>query len=210
MRLAERAYERLRDDIVFLRVEPGEPLDEKRLSESLGVGLTPIRDAFKRLALEHLVVTYPRRGTFVADISISDERWLTEIRNDLEGLAAALAAERATPAECQALASLAARLENDQANHLTASYHGLDYDIHQAIYAAAHNPFLEDSLSRFLNLTMRIWHYGLRQVPIQHSPGRDQQRVVAAIVAGDADAARAAALEHLGDFSAAVRSLLVG
>jgi DNA-binding GntR family transcriptional regulator len=206
--MAEYAYERLRDDIVFLRIEPGQPLDDKLLSAELGVGLTPVRDAVKRLALERLVVTYPRRGTFVSEITVSDERWLTELRQDLEGLAAALAADRATVEERMSLAALVIPLDDDRTNHLTADQQGVDYAIHRAIYKAAHNPFLESSLTQYLNLTMRIWHYGLRRVATHHSAGGDQQEVVAAIVRGDADSAREAAREHLADFSASVRSLL--
>lgn len=206
--LAEQAYERIRDDIVYLRLEPGEPLDDKQLSTELGMSLTPVRDALKRLTLERMVVTYPRRGTFVAEITVSDEQWLTEIRQNLEGVAAALAAERATEAERQHLAALAAQLDSDHANHVTTEYHALDADIHQAIYAAAHNPFLQASLVQYLNLTLRIWHYGLRRVPAKQSVGEDQQAVVAAIVRGDGETAAAAARAHLGDYSVAVRSLL--
>jgi DNA-binding GntR family transcriptional regulator len=206
--LAEQAYEAIRDDIVFLRLEPGEPLDDKQLSAALGMGLTPVRDALKRLTLERMVVTYPRRGTFVAEITVSDEQWLTEIRQNLEGVAAALAAERATEAERESLTELAGTLADDHANHLTTEYHALDARIHKAIYAAAHNPYLESGLTQYLNLTLRIWHYGLRRVSTRHSAGRDQQDVVAAIVRGDAAAAAEAARAHLGDYSIAVRSLL--
>ena len=207
--MAEQAYERIRDDIVFLRVEPGAPLDDKELSAELGMSMSPVRDALKRLTLERLVVTYPRRGTFVAEITVSDEQWLTEIRLSLEGLAASLAAERATQADCDRLTALVGRLSADHTNHITSEYHLLDYEIHKAIYVAAHNPYLEASLTQHLNLMMRIWHYGLRRVPRQHSAGHDQQEVVAAIIAGDAEAAARAARAHLGDYSEAVRSLLI-
>lgn len=207
-RMAEHAYERLRDDIISLRIEPGRPLDDKLLSAELGVGLTPVRDAVKRLALERLVVTYPRRGTFASEITVSDERWLTELRLDLEGLAAALAAHRATAAERATLTSLVRPLAEDRADRLTTEHQGTDHAIHRALYSAAHNPYLECSLTQYLNLTIRIWHYGLRRVPTHHSSGRDQQEVVAAVVRGDADAARTAARAHLSDFSASVRSLL--
>jgi DNA-binding GntR family transcriptional regulator len=206
--LSEQAYERIRDDIVYLRLEPGEPLDDKALSSSLGMSLTPVRDALKRLTLERMVVTYPRRGTFVAEITVSDEQWLTEIRQNLEGVAAGLAAERATETERESLTELVSHLADDHANHVTSAYHALDSEIHKAIYAAAHNPFLEASLTQYLNLTIRIWHYGLRRVPTHHSVGRDQQDVVAAIVRGDVDGAAEAARAHLGDYSSAVRSLL--
>ena len=161
--LSEQAYERIRDDIVYLRLEPGEPLDDKVLSSSLGMSLTPVRDALKRLTLERMVVTYPRRGTFVAEITVSDEQWLTEIRQNLEGVAAGLAAERATETERESLTELASRLADDHTNHVTTAYHALDSDIHKAIYAAAHNPFLEASLTQYLNLT--IPHLALRAAP---------------------------------------------
>ncbi|GAA0528510.1 GntR family transcriptional regulator [Saccharopolyspora subtropica] len=209
MRKVDRAYEQLRDDLIALRIEPGEPLDEKRLSASLGVGLTPVRDAIKRLTLERLVVTYPRRGTFAAEISVSDELWLTEIREDLEGLAAALAAVRATAAEREELSRLADLVDSHpSAGHGSTSYIEVDAAIHRAIYAAAHNPFLETSLNQYANLAMRIWHYGLRRVAQQPAAGCDQAEVVEAIVRGDADAARESARAHLRDFSNSVRALL--
>ena len=58
-RLVDQAYRQIRDAIVAVRLQPGAPLDEKALSASLGLGLTPIRDALKRLTLEKLAVTYP-------------------------------------------------------------------------------------------------------------------------------------------------------
>lgn len=206
VRLADKAYLRLRDDLVALRIEPGEPLDEKRLSESLDTGLTPIRDAIKRLTLERLVVTYSRRGTFAAEISVSDELWLTEVRENLEGLAAALAATRATAAERDALVELTTA--HPSASHAFTSYIEVDTAIHRGIYAAAHNPYLENSLNQYANLSMRIWHYGLRRATDQTGDQCDQADVVTAIVRGDAVAADAAARAHLRDFSRSVRAML--
>jgi DNA-binding GntR family transcriptional regulator len=209
VRLVDRAYEQLRDDLVALRIEPGEPLDEKRLSAALGVGLTPVRDAIKRLALEKLVVTYPRRGTFAAEIAVSDELWLTEVREELEGLAAALAAVRATPAEREELCRLADLAGgHPSADHSSTSYSEVDTAIHRAIYAAAHNPYLENNLNHYATLSMRIWHYGLRRVTRHPAAGCDQADVVAAIVRGDEAAARDNARVHLRDFSDSVRALL--
>ena len=205
-RLVDQAYTQLRDHLITLRIEPGDPLDEKQLSASLGTGLTPVRDAIKRLTLERLVVTYPRRGTFAAEISVSDELWLTEVREDLEGLAAALAAARATEAERAALLELASA--HPSGNHLSMSYMDVDAAIHRGIYAAAHNPYLESTLNQYANLGMRIWHYALRHVPQSPAGGCDQAAVVAAIVRGDAEAAREAASGHLRDFSRSVREML--
>lgn len=206
LRLADQAYLKLRDDIITVRLRPGDPLDEKVLTQQLDLGLTPVRDALKRLTLEQLAVIYPRRGTFVTDINISDERWLTEVRTELEGLAASLAAERATDAECAALAKLAATMKDTSGRFL--DHISVDADIHRAIYAASHNPYLEVSLNQYANLALRIWYYGIQQMRPRTPRSCSQEEVVEAICARRPEAARKAAQSHLLGFSDEVRSML--
>jgi DNA-binding GntR family transcriptional regulator len=207
--LAERAYLNLRDAIIAIELKPGEPLDEKVLSGWLDVGLTPVREAIKRLNRERLAVIYPRRGSFVADINVSDERWVTETRVELEGLAAALAAERATEEQCASMRELVAKLRrHEKTPDISVDYLAVDTEIHRQIYAAAQNPYLESTLNEYLNLAVRIWHYGLqrRQSRIPLSCAQDE--VVRVISAHDPVAARIAAQNHLRGYSAEVRSLL--
>jgi DNA-binding GntR family transcriptional regulator len=209
LRLADQAYLRIRDAIITVEYEPGDPLDEKALSTEHGLGLTPVRDALKRLALERLAIVYPRRGTFVTEINISDERWLTEVRVDLEGLAAALAAERATDEECATLRALVDKLDSaTDAAHLSLDYISLDAEIHRAIYASAHNPYLETSLNEYANLALRIWYWGLKRTRSRTPQACAQNEVVEAICAREPAAARAAAQRHLRGFSTEVRTLL--
>ena len=84
-------------------LKPGERLMEIRLAEELGVSRTPIREAIRKLEQEGFVVMVPRRGTYVADISLKDISQVFEIRGALEELAAGLAAERITPDELERL-----------------------------------------------------------------------------------------------------------
>jgi DNA-binding GntR family transcriptional regulator len=205
-RLVDQAYRQIRDAIVAVRLQPGASLDEKALSASLGLGLTPIRDALKRLTLEKLAITYPRQGTFVSRINIADEARLTEIRVELEGLAAALAAERATENERAALVELLQDLE--RGSHQRAHHTELDARVHRAIYAAAHNEFLESTLNQYANLALRIWNFCLQGQRAGEEHIRSQRTVVEAIVRGDALAARMAAEQHLRVFSEEVRSTI--
>jgi DNA-binding GntR family transcriptional regulator len=208
-RLADRAYGAIRDDLIALRIEPGAPLDERQLSAQLKVGLTPVRDAIKRLTLERLVVTYPRRGTFAAEIHISDERWLTEARTGLEGLAALLAAERASEADRATLIELDNKLEASLSATTSAIAVSMDdAAVHRAIYAAAHNPYLETTLNQYINAGLRIWHYAIRSLGSHHAHPCDQSEVVAAIIARDGARARGAAEAHLLNYSVEVRRLL--
>jgi DNA-binding GntR family transcriptional regulator len=205
-RLVDQAYRQIRDAIVAVDLPPGSPLDEKVLSARLGLGLTPIRDALKRLTLEKLAVTYPRRGTYVSPVNIADEARLTEIRVELEGLAAALAAERATEAEREGLLGLLEDLEHggpERTDHTE-----LDARVHRAIYAAARNEFLEATLNQYANLALRIWNVCLQDQRVDEEDARSQRAVVEAVVRGDALAARTAAEQHLRKFSDDVRSMI--
>ena len=204
--LAEQAYVRLRDDIVSLVLAPGAPLSERTLSASLGLGLTPVREAIRRLALEKLAVIYPRRGTFVSAIDIGDEGRLTEIRLELEGFAAALAAERATDDERTHLLALVADLEAH--GDSLALQNELDGRVHRAIYAAAHNDFLESTLTHYSNLALRIWNSGLQGQGASSVHHASQRLVVEAIARRDPAGARAGAEQHLRGFSEQVRSAL--
>src|SRR5688572_3736315 len=93
MRASDRAYAALRDDIIEWRLLPGTVLAEVEQSERLGVSRTPLREALSRLTAEGLT-TAGGRGVVVTDISLEDIDELFELRETLEGKAAALAAER--------------------------------------------------------------------------------------------------------------------
>ncbi|MBY5162380.1 GntR family transcriptional regulator [Salsipaludibacter albus] len=201
---ADLAEDQLRDLLVTLQVRPGEPLREAALMERLGVGRTPLREAVNRLAVDGLVVVHPRRGTFASDVNIGDLALLTDLRAQLEGLAAARAAERATPAERERLATLVSSSAAG-AEPLAAMRH--DHAIHQAIWAATHNPFLARTAARHHSLSTRIWYLFVDRLP--HVPDHvDELRsLVDQIVAGDADAARATATAHVRHFETAVTNL---
>src|SRR5438067_10859738 len=102
--LSERAYAALRDRLISLAVAPGAPIDEDALTRELGVGRTPVREAVRRLALERLVVVYPRRGTFAAAINITSLSDITDVRVQLEAHAAERAALRSDGDERRAAA----------------------------------------------------------------------------------------------------------
>ena len=79
---------------------------EIQLADEMGVSRTPVREAIRKLELEGFVVMIPRRGTYVADISIKDINEVYEIRTSLEVLAAGLAAERISDEELETMQRL--------------------------------------------------------------------------------------------------------
>ena len=95
--LAEQAYRQLRDRLIMLEIRPGDPINDGALAAELGVGRTPVREALKRLESDHLVVSYPRRGTFATIVDITELADVSEIRELLEPHAARRAAKTAKP-----------------------------------------------------------------------------------------------------------------
>jgi DNA-binding GntR family transcriptional regulator len=154
--LADRAYAALRDRIVALRIPPGAPINEDELGRQLDMGRTPVREAIKRLALENLVTVFPRRGTFASEINITDLAHISDVRRQLEGHAAYRAAQRLTTAGRAELDELLRRIaspEDAPRDELMA----LDADIHRFVHRASANPYLEETLGRYFNLSLRIW-----------------------------------------------------
>ena len=105
--LAENAYLLLRDRLIMLDIKPGDPINDGQIAGELGIGRTPVREAIKRLESDHLVVSYPRRGTFATGVDITQLADVSEIRELLEPLAARRAARMAGPKVRQELRDIA-------------------------------------------------------------------------------------------------------
>src|SRR5262245_45572811 len=88
----EAVYEQLRDQILAGDLRPGEVINERTVAESLGSSRVPLREALIELQRDGLVRLVPRRGAFVRTFSAPDVQHLYELREALEGLAAARAA----------------------------------------------------------------------------------------------------------------------
>ncbi|MDF2569287.1 MAG: rspR 3 [Sporomusa sp.] len=195
--LREVVAETLREAIVNGVLKPGERLMEIQLAEELGVSRTPVREAIRKLELEGFVVMIPRRGTYVADLSIKDINEVFEIRTALDVLAAGLAVERITEDELEQLERLlveiAELIEQDDADKIVES----DSQFHDILYRASRN----DRLVGIIN-NLREQFTRFRSISIQY-PGRMQKsveehrRLVEAIASRDTDLAQQLAREHM-------------
>ena len=205
--LADRAYLAIRDQLIMLDIQPGEPIDDDQLAKSLGVGRTPVREALKRLEVDRLVVSYPRRGTFATGMDIADLAHISEIRVQLEPLAAQRAAERASRATRTELDELASSIETLDVDRIDRTeVMRWDLGVHRAIYRAANNPLLEDVLIRYDNLATRIHCMFLdRLSTVDMHVVAEHVALLRAIAAGDADRAADLAREHVLGFERAIR-----
>jgi DNA-binding GntR family transcriptional regulator len=204
--LADRAYTALRDQIVTLAIPPGAPINEDALGRALEMGRTPVREAIKRLALENLVSVFPRRGTFASEINITDLAHISDVRVQLEGHASYRAAERITAAQRAELDELLAEIARDAG--APAELMDLDARIHRFVYRCAGNPYLQETLERYLNLSLRIWYLVLERLPHLFDRVHEHRDLLEAIRAGEAERAQAIAVEHVAVFESEIRGVL--
>jgi DNA-binding GntR family transcriptional regulator len=195
--VAERAYLELRDRIVRLRLAPGTVLREDEMMREMAIGRTPLREAVKRLALENLVAVQPRRGTFVAAVEAADIVNITEVRAELEGYAAELAAERMEQPAREAAAKLLHEVEEMSGAHDQEWFMRLDERIHHFTWDASDNPYLTDTLERYFTHSLRIWYLVLDRVPGLGHSVHDQTQLLQALLDGDRAAARTIMREHI-------------
>jgi DNA-binding GntR family transcriptional regulator len=144
--LGERAYRRLRECIVQGALPAGRKVSERSLAMQLGISAQPVREALRRLEQDGMVVTHPRRGTVVAEMGPAQLAELGRIRAALEGVAAALAAERMDAATLVRLAGILARMKSGTE---AADHDALDEaneEFHALIHRATGNLFLIRSL----------------------------------------------------------------
>jgi DNA-binding GntR family transcriptional regulator len=207
--LSERAYRSLRDQLIMLEIRPGDAINDSALAVKLGFGRTPVREALKRLESDHLVISYPRRGTFATRVDITELADISEIRELLEPLAARRAARNASAGMRERLRELAADITDSElsdSNQLDLMR--FDIDVHRQIYAAAGNSHLEDVLIRYDNLATRIWCLVLDKIPSVAGHITEHVNLLHAIADGDAELAGALALKHVTSFERTVRTVL--
>lgn len=208
--LKQQAYQAIKHKIVSLALEPGAVIDETALIEELGFGRTPIREALQRLALEKLVDIVPRRGMFVTEIGITDLQRLFEVRQELESMAARLAARRGRPEHWRRMAEALSPLENPEAHLNNELLIAIDEACHQIMYEAADNEFLFDALSGMYALSLRLWYYSLTKIDKMHSTVLEHRDIMYALQEGDADRAALLLEQHIISFQNEIQSVMMG
>jgi len=205
---SEEAYLRIRDRIVCLDMPPGSVVEEGRLRDELEIGRTPIREALQRLAWENLVRSVPHRGTFVTDVNITDLARITEVRVVLEGHAARLAAERRGPRDREAIAYLLERVDTVELTNQRELME-LDQEVHRQVYRSARNSFLEGTLERYFNLSLRLWFLVLDRGVRLREAVEEHRELLRAVLAGDGDRAEQCMRRHVTGFESEIRKVLV-
>jgi GntR family transcriptional regulator, rspAB operon transcriptional repressor len=198
MRSSEIAYERLREDIIHWRLQPGAALGEVELAERLGVSRTPVREALLRLTAEGLVSTDGGRTATVSAVSADNIRDLYELREALETQAARLAARRRDASVFEALRKkildeIAVADDPDRAEEPVVA----SSQLFAAIREAAGSVYLANALLDLRGALERVWRYGHRSPWRRSASAAEQLLIVEAIIDQDVTLAAQAMAVHL-------------
>lgn len=187
--MADQAYNLVKQDILSCVLQPGQQIVQSQIAEKYNLGLTPTREALKRLEQEGFVQSVPRFGYIVSPITLSDLQEIFELRLILESAAVRLAVERASDARLAELKELAAcrYIYHDRDSY--SVYLAENARFHTAIALAAGNRRLADSVAKVLDELTRVFHMALDLRDSADEKVRDHVNLVEAMIARDVDRA---------------------
>ncbi len=208
--LREIVYEELKLLIVKGKIKPGMRLMEEELAEDMGVSRTPIREAIRKLEKEGLITIEPRRGAYVSQLSKQDMVEILEVRQNVEGFAAELAAKRITEEEKIELRKIAeeyeiAVKENDMAAMIKA-----DTAFHHVIVEATRNKILIQMVEQLQELVLRFRYLYYDNFKRSEKMTAEHKMIYMAIIDGKPDVAKESADVHINRLKELVLSEGIG
>lgn len=198
--LRDVVFENLRDAIITQVLKPGERLMEIQLADEMGVSRTPVREAIRKLELEGLVVMVPRKGAYVAGVSMKDIHEVYEVRSALEMLAVTLAAERITDEELNALEQQVLRESEEEAKKDGSDLDNIIYidsSFHDIIYQAARNQRLVQFVNILQEQLQRFRAASLARPGRSKTALEEHKKIVEALSERNGELASKLAQEHI-------------
>ncbi|MGB1226609.1 MAG: GntR family transcriptional regulator [Poseidonibacter sp.] len=163
--MTEQVYEKLEHLIVFCEIKPGTVLSETEISEMIGAGRTPVREALRLLARESLV-NISRIGVLIPEMSATIQLELLEVRRAILHLCVKSAIHRLTQLDKNAIQEL---LDSVDEKDEVAFYHWLKQR-HKVLGKCSKNHFIHQELSNVQGLSNRFWYYYAK--PENHEEGK--------------------------------------
>lgn len=197
--LTEQAYRLIEEQIVTLRLKPGEVLSEQMLSGAFKIGRTPIREALQRLAREGLVTILPRKGILVSDINPRSQLLVLEVRREIERLLSRTGADRANKEQRAQLLQIARGMDRAARTNDDIAFMRLDREFNGLMIEAAHNDYAARSMKLLQGLSRRFWYMHYREAADLPLCGRLHANQARAIAEGNSEAA-ARASDKLMDY----------
>jgi DNA-binding GntR family transcriptional regulator len=197
------AADYLRSAILTGKLDPGEPINQDRIAEILGVSRMPVREALRVLASEGLVELRPHRQALVTSLDDDDIGQVFGIRALLEARAVQLAVSEVDSATLSDLRRYYTEMGSAMEESDAERWLVLNRDFHLATYARCPWPRLLPLIDAQVNALApyyRLWSSSIASSTLnKHIPGfhQDHDRILRAIEAGDSEEAALAVAEHV-------------
>jgi len=195
--LRDMVFDVLMSAIMQGQLSPGERLLEVQLADEMGVSRTPVREAIRRLELEGFVVMVPRKGAYVAGLSINYVEEVYEIRTVLETLAVRLAAQRMQPADYAQLDELSEKMRATWQEGNVDNWVSLDASFHELLYKFSRNERLVAMMNNIMEQLSRYRIISLANVEVRHNSLSEHQELIEALKRHDSEAAATAVAMHI-------------
>ena len=199
--LPEQIAQRVRRAILRGDLAPGQSIKERDSAAEMGVSRTPMREAIRILAKEGLVMLRPARSPVVADPSRAELADTVEMLTILELHSAELACARATDAEIEGIAVIAARMEREFDREDPIDVFETDMAFHRAIASASHNAVMAEAHLAALSRLWRARYLSAMRVRSKARVLSEHRRIVEGLQARDLDQVSAALVSHLHHFA---------
>lgn len=184
----ERVYRKLRAQILFGEMAPGQPVTIQGLTESLGAGMTPVREAIRRLISDGALVFQGNRRVSVPVLTAADIEQLNYVRISIESELTRRAARRMDRHAITRLEAIDAQLDKAIETGDVPGYLARNYQFHAAIYAEAAAPIMSELADRLWlrfgpSLRVVCGRFGTQNLPDRHKD------LLAALRNGDVEGA---------------------
>ena len=201
---AQAAHRTIEAMIVTLELPPGSRISEQQLSQQLGIGRTPVREALQRLAYERTIRIQPRSGVVVSDIDVTAQFKLIEVRREIERILVARATRLADPATRRRFLELAARFDTAEAENNERIFIAADSEFNRLLAETADNEYASAAMAPLQAQTRRLWYLYFREYGDVCTVARlhaDIARAVASRDEAKAGAASDALIDYVEEYT---------
>jgi len=190
-------FEKIREDILNSKYDPGEKIVEAKLADELGVSRTPVREALKQLELDGLVENIPNRGVIVKGVTTQDIQDIYMIREAIEGIAAKWSVERMSQEELDSLKEIYELMEFYTFKKDVDKIFELNTRFHELIYMATNSRFLEHVLRDFQLFIKTTRYESLKSEGRLEHTLQEHKEILDAFVDRDQEKAVEKIIEHI-------------
>ncbi|WP_297281275.1 GntR family transcriptional regulator [uncultured Anaerococcus sp.] len=194
MKLKDKVYVYLEDEIINNNLKSGDPIVETNIANILNISRTPVREALNELESDGLVVSYPGKGTFVRKITTKDIEDIYNVRTQLELLALNLSFEDLDINVMRNFKNKYLKLEN---KFSWEDARKLDYEFHDYIVSTSNNPTLSEILDKLNNQIKRYRTIASKESDRSNKTLIEHNRIIDSIISNNKESSLINLEKHL-------------